>query len=217
MLPLFKETMAFDETVFVTGFPGFIAGRLIRRLAADGARLLLLVQPAFVARARADIALIAAAARVSPETFRILEGDITQENLGLSAGDLESVGSEATTIFHLAAIYDLAVERELALRINLAGTRNVNNLARTLPNLKRYHYVSTCYVAGKRRGMIRESDLRHEAEFRNYYEETKYLAELEVEALKSELPITIHRPAVVCGDSLTGETAKYDGIYYLIN
>ena len=43
------------------------------------------------------------------------------------------------------------------------------------------------------------------------------MAELEVEALKSELPITIHRPAVVCGDSRTGETAKYDGIYYLIN
>jgi nucleoside-diphosphate-sugar epimerase len=39
---------------------------------------------------------------------------------------------------------------------------------------------------------------------------------LEVEALKSQLPVTIHRPAVVCGDSLTGETAKYDGIYYLI-
>src|SRR6185369_12331646 len=38
----------------------------------------------------------------------------------------------------------------------------------------------------------------------------------EVEALKPELPLTIHRPAVVCGDSRTGETAKYDGIYYLI-
>lgn len=209
--------MAFDETVFVTGFPGFIAGRLIQRLAADGARLLLLVQPAFVVRARTDIARIAAAAGVSPDSFRILEGDITQENLGLAASDLAMVRAEATTIFHLAAIYDLAVERDLALRINVAGTRNVNKLALTLEHLRRYHYVSTCYVAGKRVGAIRESDLRHEADFRNYYEETKYLAELEVETLKSELPITIHRPAVVCGDSLTGETAKYDGIYYLIN
>ena len=40
---------------------------------------------------------------------------------------------------------------------------------------------------------------------------------MEVDALKSDLPITIHRPAVVCGDSHTGETAKYDGIYYLIH
>jgi uncharacterized protein YbjT (DUF2867 family) len=29
--------------------------------------------------------------------------------------------------------------------------------------------------------------------------------------------VTIHRPSVVCGDSRTGETAKYDGVYYLIN
>jgi thioester reductase-like protein len=65
--------------------------------------------------------------------------------------------------------------------------------------------------------VILETELRHEAGFRNFYEETKYLAELEVDALKAELPVTIHRPAVVCGDSQTGETAKYDGVYYLIH
>jgi nucleoside-diphosphate-sugar epimerase len=131
--------------------------------------------------------------------------------------ELERVRSETTVLFHLAAIYDLAVARDLSMRVNLEGTRNVNALAQTLPGLRRYHYVSTCYVAGLRRGLILETELRHEAGFRNFYEETKYLAELEVEALKSELPVTIHRPAVVCGDSRTGETAKYDGIYYLIN
>jgi hypothetical protein len=65
--------------------------------------------------------------------------------------------------------------------------------------------------------VILETELRHDAGYRNYYEESKYLAELEVEAAKSELPITIHRPAVVCGDSRTGETGKYDGVYYLIH
>jgi nucleoside-diphosphate-sugar epimerase len=72
-------------------------------------------------------------------------------------------------------------------------------------------------VAGKRLGRILETELRHEAGFRNYYEETKYLAELEVEELKAELPATIYRPSVVVGDSQTGEIPKYDGIYYLIN
>ena len=120
-------------------------------------------------------------------------------------------------VFHLAAIYDLAVRRDLAVQVNVAGTRNVNEFAQSLPNLRHYHYVSTCYVAGKRKGRILETELEHTAGFRNYYEESKYLAEVEVEALKSTLPITIHRPAVVCGDSKTGETAKYDGIYYLIH
>lgn len=209
--------MSSNETVFVTGFPGFIAGRLIQRLAADSARLLLLVQPAFVNRAQQELAEIAAAANVPAERFRILEGDITKENLGLSSDDLAAVREEATTVFHLAAIYDLAVKRDVAMHVNVGGTRNVNQLVRSLRNLRRYHYVSTCYVAGLRRGLIAEGDLRHDAGFRNYYEKSKHLAEREVDALKSELPVIIHRPAVVCGDSQTGETAKYDGIYYLIN
>jgi len=93
----------------------------------------------------------------------------------------------------------------------------MNQFAKSVNDLRRYHYVSTCYVAGKRQGVIKESELHHEAGFRNHYEQTKYLAEISVDALKTDLPVTIHRPAVVCGDSKTGETAKYDGIYYLIH
>jgi thioester reductase-like protein len=208
--------MGFDETVFITGFPGFIAGRLIQRLALEGSQLLLLVQPNFVERARQDLEQITKETGKSASAFRILEGDITKGDLGLSSADFDTAKNATTTLFHLAAIYDLAVEHDLAMHVNVEGTRNVNNFARTLPGLRRYNYVSTCYVAGRRRGVILESELRHDAGFRNYYEESKYLAELEVEALKSELPITIHRPSVVCGDSRTGETAKYDGIYYLI-
>jgi nucleoside-diphosphate-sugar epimerase len=209
--------LSLEETIFLTGFPGFIAGRLVERLAAEGAHLLLLVQPALAERARQDIARIASETGAPSGNFRILEGDITRAGLGLSPPDLELARRETTTLFHLAAIYDLTVARDLGLRVNLEGTRNTNALARQIRNLRRYHYVSTCYVAGLRRGLIRETELRHDAGFRNFYEETKYLAELEVDALKRELPVTIHRPAVVCGDSRTGETAKYDGVYYLIN
>jgi thioester reductase-like protein len=209
--------MAFDETVFLTGFPGFIAGRLVERLATEGALFQMLVQPAFAERARMDVARIAEKTGAPVENFRLMEGDIAREGLGLSAEDLEEARREATVVFHLAAVYDLGVARELAGRVNVEGTRNVNAFAKSVRNLRRYHYVSTCYVAGRRTGRIMESELRHDAGFRNNYEETKYLAELEVDALKSELPVTIHRPAVVCGDSRTGETAKYDGVYYLIN
>ena len=204
------------ETIFLTGFPGFIATRLLRRLAADGGRFLLLVQPAFADRARQELTTLMQQTGSSLSDFRLLSGDITEPNLGLSAADLETAIEESTIVFHLAAIYDLAVARELAFRVNVTGTRNVNDFTRRIPGLRHYHYVSTCYVAGKRTGRILETELHHNAGFRNYYEETKYLAEMEVEALKSDLPVTIHRPAVVCGDSRSGETAKYDGIYYLI-
>ena len=206
-----------NETFFITGFPGFIASRLLRRLAESDNHFLLLVQPDFVAQAGRELEVIAQETRRQLSNFQILTGDITEPELGLSENDLARARSDSTVLFHLAAIYDLAVKQDLALRINVDGTRNVNNFAQSLPHLRQYNYVSTCYVAGKRAGRIFENELRHDAGFRNYYEETKYLAEIEVEDLKSQLPITIHRPSVVCGDSRTGETAKYDGIYYLIN
>jgi thioester reductase-like protein len=209
--------MAFNETIFVTGFPGFIAGRLVERLALEGARFILLVQPSLVARAQQDIAAVACKTGADAGNFSIVEGDITSPDLGLSHESLDRARTETHTLFHLAALYDLAVDRELAQRVNVQGTERVNEFVKSIPNLKRYHYVSTCYVAGRRRGLIREDELQHDAGFRNHYEESKYEAELSVAALKSDLPVTIHRPAVVVGDSRTGQTAKYDGIYYLIH
>ncbi len=208
--------MNFSETIFMTGFPGFIAERLVARLAKNESQFFLLVQPQFVEKAKIEIKKISAKTGVSLKNFVIVEGDITRENLGISVEDLAAVRAETTDVFHLAAIYDLAVEKNIAEKVNIEGTRNVNLCVESLPHLRRYNYISTCYVAGRRGDKIYETELAHDAGFRNYYEETKYLAELEVEKLRAKLPLTIYRPSVVVGDSQTGETVKYDGIYYLI-
>ena len=205
------------ETLFITGFPGFIANRLLERLARKDCDFILLVQPSLVPQALKEIERIAQLSGRSVGEFQIVEGDISVPRLALSDGDLELVQQNTTRIFHLAAVYDLAVPQDLAMRVNAGGTRNVVELARSITNLRQFHHVSTCYVAGKREGVILETELKHNAGYRNFYEESKYLAELEVESAKNELPITIHRPAVVCGDSQTGETGKYDGVYYLIH
>jgi len=209
--------MSNRETVFITGFPGFIADRLLERLARKPCRFILLVQPSFITRARDEIARIAQLAGRAVDDFQIVEGDITHAELGLTPADAARVLEQTTRVFHLAALYDLAVPREPALQVNVAGTMHVLHFARVMPQLRHFHHVSTCYVAGKREGVILETELRHDAGYRNFYEESKYLSEMEVEKLKGELPITIHRPAVVCGDSQTGETVKYDGVYYLIH
>ncbi len=208
--------MNYNETIFMTGFPGFIAGRLVERLAKPETQIFLLVQKNFIDKALKDVAVIAKKTNTPLDNFALVEGDITLKNLGINEADLEIVRRQTTDVYHLAAIYDLEVAKDLAQKVNVEGTRNVNKLVKSLPNLRRYNYISTCYVAGKREGIIYENELEHKEEFRNFYEETKYLAELEVEKLKDELPVTIFRPSVVCGDSKTGETAKYDGIYYVI-
>lgn len=208
--------MNFSETIFITGFPGFIAGRLVERLSTPDTQFFLLVQKEFAEKALLDVRKTAKKTGVSGENFTIIEGDIRLENLGMNEADLESVLRETTDVYHLAAIYDLAVEKESAYKVNVKGTKNVNEIVKKIKNLRRYNYVSTCYVAGKRDDVIYESELLHDKGFRNYYEETKYFAEAEVEKLKATHPVTIFRPSVVCGDSETGETAKYDGIYYVI-
>jgi thioester reductase-like protein len=175
------------------------------------------VQPSLVSRALEEIERLTQLTGRNIRDFQIVEGDISVPRLALSDVDLELVQQEATRVFHLAAVYDLAVPQDVAMRVNAGGTRNVVELARSLPNLRQFHHVSTCYVAGKREGVILETELKHNAGYRNFYEQSKYLAELEVESAKNELPTTIHRPAVVCGDSRTGETGKYDGVYYLIH
>jgi thioester reductase-like protein len=63
---------------------------------------------------------------------------------------------------------------------------------------ERLDYVSTAYVSGRAKGVFHESDLDVGQSFKNHYEETKYLAELEV--VKSGLPRAIYRPGIVVGD-----------------
>lgn len=207
----------FNETIFLTGFPGFIAGRLVKQLADSKTQVFLLVQKNFVEKAMRDVEKIAAESKTPLENFALIEGDITKDDLGMSAEDLQVVLEETTSVYHLAAVYDLAVPKSVGYGVNVEGTKNVNEIVKKIKSLRRYNYISTCYVAGKRKGEVREDELAHDAGFHNYYDETKYLAEVEVEKLKADYPVTIFRPAVVVGDSKTGETAKYDGIYYVIN
>lgn len=137
------------------------------------------------------------------DRVRVAEGDITTQ-IELQRGFDE--------IYHLAAIYDLAVARDAGIRVNVEGTRNVLDFAERCN--AHLHYVSTCYVSGRYEGVFRETDLDVGQKFNNHYEETKFLAEMEVRSRK--VPATIYRPSVVVGNSATGATQKFDGPYFVI-
>jgi nucleoside-diphosphate-sugar epimerase len=119
-------------------------------------------------------------------------------------------------VFHLAAIYDLAVPLALAQKVNVDGTGNVIDFCRAASNLRRHVYVSTAYVAGDRKGTVYEHELVLGQDFKNHYESTKFQAEVWVRDSMAHVPTTILRPAIVVGDSQTGETEKFDGPYYLL-
>lgn len=147
---------------------------------------------------------------------RLVVGDITEPDLGLAL-ELESLVGDISAIWHLAAVYDLSVPRDVALRVNVEGTRNVLGLAGRCGDLGRLHYVSTCYVSGRHAGIFSEDDLEVGQQFNNFYEESKYRAEVAVREVMSDgLPATVYRPAIVVGDSRTGATGKYDGPYFIL-
>src|SRR3954447_243428 len=198
---------------FFTGFPGFIGKRLVARLLRDHPELRV---AALVESSMADRARSAATELDGGDRIEVLEGDIGDRSLGLSDADLDRLKSETTVAFHLAAIYNLAVPLEIAQRVNVEGTGNVLEFCEACKGLKRLNYVSTAYVAGERHGTVYEHELVMGQGFKNHYESTKFQAEVWVRELFDRVPTTIYRPAIVVGDSRTGETQKFDGPYYML-
>jgi thioester reductase-like protein len=204
-------------TIFFTGYPGFLGSELLPKAMArhPDATATCLVQAKF-----RSLALDRAAAqgREHPELegrIRIVEGDITLPDLGL--GEAKDLKPEVLELWHLAALYDLSVEREKAMRVNVEGTLHVLDFAAGCRNLRRFHYVSTCYVSGRYVGAFSENELEKGQSFNNYYEESKHIAEIEVRRrMKDGLPATIYRPSIVVGDSTTGATQKFDGPYFIL-
>ncbi len=202
---------------FFTGFPGFLGSSLLPRVLERSPeyRAVCLVQSNFITQARSRLEDIEKTHPHLHGRIELTVGDITEVDLGLE--DISRIKNETIEIFHLAAIYDLGVSRDVAMEINFNGTRNVLDFAERIPRLRRLHYMSTCYVSGRYAGLFNENDLEKGQSFNNYYEDTKYLAEVEVQArMRGGLPVTVYRPAIVVGDSRTGSTQKYDGPYFMI-
>jgi thioester reductase-like protein len=158
----------------------------------------------------------AAAAIAGGDRIEVLVGDIGARRLGLADADYERLSAEVTTAHHLAAIYNLAVPLEVAQRVNVEGTGNVLDLLARCERLERLNYVSTSYVAGLRTGVVYEHELVMGQQHKNHYESTKFQAELWVRERMGQVPTTVYRPAIVVGDSKTGETQKFDGPYYIL-
>jgi nucleoside-diphosphate-sugar epimerase len=213
---LFRHSARFsilNPMIFLTGVPGFLGTRLLRALAAaePDSTFALLVQPKFEERTHTLLTDLGLADRAT-----VLPGDITEPDLGLG-GRYDEVAEQITRAVHLAAVYDLTIPREVGWKINVKGTQHVLDLLADSPNLERFGYVSSAYVSGERTGTIYEDELVHDAGFKNFYEETKYHAEVLVQDRMEEIPTLIFRPSIVVGDSETGETDKFDGPYFVLN
>ncbi|HEX7438041.1 MAG TPA: SDR family oxidoreductase, partial [Caldimonas sp.] len=115
-------------------------------------------------------------------------------------------------VYHLAAVYDLSADAESQVAVNIDGTRNVVEFAKAI-DAGHLHHVSSIAAAGLYEGVFRE-DMFDEADGLDHpYFMTKHESE-KIVRKEAKLPWTVYRPALVVGDSRTGEMDKIDGPYY---
>ena len=189
----------------VTGGTGFIGRRIVAALLASRPD----DEIGVLVRRRSLHRFERLAADWGPRV-KPLVGDLTEPNLGLPADALaELAGVEH--VVHCGAVYDITAGDAEQRKTNVGGTRAVIGLALRLDATM--HHVSSIAVAGDFRGEYTEADFDVGQSLPTPYHQTKFEAELLVRS-RPGLRYRIYRPAVVVGDSRTGEMDKIDGPYY---
>jgi len=212
------------NTYFITGATGVLGSAVVKELLVDFQnRLILLV------RAEDDVALrkrtewlmtslgidAAIADRIS-----FVRGNVEQKKLGLSSDEFTKLGEQVTHIIHSAASVRMNHPLERARLASVTATKHMLELARLSQRnnlLKKMEVVSTVGVGGKRREPLPERWLDEPREFHNTYEQSKAEAEavLKME-VEQGLPITVHRPSMIVGNSLTGHVLHFQIFYFLL-
>jgi thioester reductase-like protein/NAD(P)-dependent dehydrogenase (short-subunit alcohol dehydrogenase family) len=145
--------------------------------------------------------------RAKPLVGELPELALTDETLA----ELGGPDGRVDHLVHCAAIYDITAGEDEQRATNVEGTRAVIELARRLGAT--LHHVSSIAVAGDFAGEYTEDDFDVGQQLPTAYHQTKFEAESLVRSA-SGLRYRIYRPAVVVGDSRTGEMDKVDGPYY---
>jgi len=210
------------NTLLISGATGLLGSYLVRDLLLDGRSLAVIVRRD---RKRAAAARVEAIVVHWEETLGkrlprpvVLEGDLTQPLCGLDTEARRWVAGHCDELLNNAASLTFrGTDRDQEpWRTNVTGTREILALAREC-GIRHLHHVSTAYVCGLRTGLVREDELDVGQDFANDYERTKVEGERLVRAAAATGGFldtaTVYRPSIIVGDSRTGWTSTYHGLF----
>ncbi|MGV6853034.1 MAG: SDR family oxidoreductase [bacterium] len=196
-------------TYFVTGGTGFIGQHLIDVLLKRRGKIHVLVRKSSKQKFQSILDK-----RWSGQQKRIIPvfGDLSKNNLGISAADKKQLKGKIRHFYHLAAIYDLKASASDQIIANVEGTEHAIEAAEVLQS-KCFHHVSSIAAAGFYKGTFSEDMFEEAQGLDNPYYRTKHDAEALVRQ-KCSIPWKVYRPGIVIGHSETGMIDKIDGPYY---
>lgn len=208
---------------FVTGATGVVGSSLVPVLLRDPeARLRLLIRAGSQDELAQRLETLFRFWGVSADDairarVAALAGDTTLPQLGLDDDAYRDLAADCTHVVHAAGLVRMNLPLEDARRSAVGSARNVAALARQCPALRKLDFVSTVGVGGRLQQAIPERWLTEPRAFHNTYEQAKAEAEdfLREQAAQSPLPLTVHRPSMVVGDSRDGRIIGFQVFYFL--
>lgn len=212
------------KTIFLTGATGFVGSNLTYEFLRQGYSLKLLLRNKKVGaekRLKKSLSYLFESLeeyKSVKNKIEIIHGDITFDNLGIAPTIIKKLQSEVDIVFHNAALTSFEESNRTELeKINVNGTKNVLDFTLKLKRPK-FHYMSTVYISGQNKGTFTEEDLDKGQSFNNPYEESKFKAEKLMHDYREKLGIrtTIYRPSIIVGDSKSGKTSNFLGVYSFI-
>lgn len=147
-----------------------------------------------------------------PERVIPVRGDVARAKCGLSRSWIEEHRSRIPHFFHLAGQYSYTPTTRTDEPMDVSGTQNALELAKTL-DVDHFHHLSSIAVSGDHPGVFDETMLEEGQRLHTPHEKSTYDAELLVRK-QGDLDWRIYRPSVVVGHSETGEIDQITSPYF---
>ncbi|WP_100331129.1 SDR family NAD(P)-dependent oxidoreductase [Bacillus xiapuensis] len=196
--------------ILITGATGFLGAKLVTKLLEDGHQVYALVR-----NERKFSALLEKIEKTYRGHLFPVKGDLTEEYLGIDPSVRQPLIGKLDAVYHTAAILSFDErQREQSFAMNVEGTRRALDLAK-LVQAKKFIQVSTAYTLGKRTEGV-EALYPLDSVFTNSYEESKCHAEHVAMSYLDFFDVMIMRPAIIIGDSNTGEADTAFGLYGIL-